>query len=124
MVVFDSSLLIDALRKKKDALDLIDYYSEKERVAITIISKYEILRGAKEKNMNLINGLLSRFIIYDFEDSSIMEAVRIYRRLKAKGRLVSELDVLVAGIAATNNETLITRDKDFLNFENERISVV
>ena len=124
MVVFDSSLLIDALRKKKAALDLIDHYSEKERLAITIISKYEILRGAKEKNMNLINGLLSRFFIYDFEDSSLREAVRIYRKLKAKGKIVSELDVLVAGIAATNNETLITRDKDFLNFENERISVV
>jgi len=124
MVVFDSSLLIDALRKKKEALDLIDHYSEKERLAITIISKYEILRGAKEKNMNLINGLLSRFFIYDFEDSSLMEAVRIYRKLQAKGKIVSELDVLVAGIAAINNETLITRDKDFLNFENERISVV
>jgi len=124
MVVFDTSLLIDALRKKKDALDLIDHYSAKERLAITIISKYEILRGAREKNMNLINGLLSRFFIYDFEDSSLREAVRIYRKLKAKGKIVSELDVLVAGIAATNNETLITRDKDFLNFENEKINVV
>jgi predicted nucleic acid-binding protein len=119
MVVFDSSILIDALRKKKDALDLINYYFEKEQIAITVISKYEILRGA-----NLITGLLARFIIYDFEDASIMEAVKIYRKVKAKGKLVSELDVLVAGIAATNNETLITRDKDFLNFETERIRVV
>jgi len=124
MVVFDSSILIDALRKKKDALDLINYYFEKEQIAITVISKYEILRGANETNINLITGLLARFIIYDFEDASIMEAVKIYRKVKAKGKLVSELDVLVAGIAATNNETLITRDKDFLNFETERIRVV
>jgi len=124
MVVFDSSILIDALRKKKDALDLIDSYSEKEQVAITVISKYEILRGAKDTNKNLVTGLLARFIIYDFEDSAIMEAVRIYRKVKAKGKLVSELDVLVAGIAATNNETLVTRDRDFLNFESERIRVV
>ncbi len=124
MVVFDSNVLVDVLRKKKDALDLIDYYSEKERVAITVISKYEILRGTKEKNINLVTGLLARFIIYDFGDSSIMEAVRIYREVKAKGKLVSELDVLVAGIAATHSETLITRDKDFLNFESDRIRVV
>ena len=124
MVIFDSSILIDALRKKKGALDLIDYYSEKEKVAITVISKYEILRGAKEKNINLVTGLLARFIIYDFEDSSIREAVRIYRKIEEKGKLVSELDVLVAGIAATNNETLITRDKDLLSFESERIRVI
>lgn len=124
MVVFDSSILIDALRKKKDALDLIDYYSEKEQVAITVISKYEILRGANETNKNLVTGLLARFVIYDLEDSSIMEAVKNYRKVKAKGKLVSELDVLLAGIAATNNETLVTRDKDFLNFESERIKVV
>jgi predicted nucleic acid-binding protein len=63
-------------------------------------------------------------MIYDFGDSSITEAVRIYRQVKAKGKLVSELDVLIAGIAATNNETLVTKDKDFLNFESERIRVV
>jgi len=54
----------------------------------------------------------------------ITEAVRIYRKFKSKGKSVSELDVLLAGITTTNNETLITRDKDFLNFESERIRVV
>jgi predicted nucleic acid-binding protein len=38
--------------------------------------------------------------------------------------MVNELDILIAGIAAANNETLVTKDKDFLNFENAKIIVL
>lgn len=38
--------------------------------------------------------------------------------------LINELDIMIAGIAATNNETLITKDKDFLNLESNKIIVL
>ena len=68
--------------------------------------------------------MLSQFVIYDLEDSVIREAVKSYKRLAEKGRLVNDLDVLIAGIASANNETLITNDKDFLSFENVKIIVL
>jgi predicted nucleic acid-binding protein len=124
MVIFDSSIIIDVLRKKKSAKDLIESYAEKERIATTVISKYEILRGTTEKDSGLVSGLLSQFVIYDFEDNVVREAVKAHKRLAEKGKMVNELDVLIAGIVAANNETLITKDKDFLNFENAKIIVV
>ncbi|MGA3059939.1 MAG: type II toxin-antitoxin system VapC family toxin [Candidatus Bathyarchaeia archaeon] len=124
MVIFDSSIVIDALRKKKSVMDLIESYAEKERIAITVISKYEILRGTIEKDISLVSELLSQFVIYDLEDSGIREAVKSYKRLAEKGKLVNDLDVLIAGIASANNETLITKDKDFLSFENVKIIVL
>jgi predicted nucleic acid-binding protein len=124
MVVFDSSIIIDALRKKKTVVDLIESYSKKERVAITVISKFEILRGTTEKNVSLVTELLSHFVVYDFEDDAINEVVKAYKKLKEKGRMANELDILIAGIAASNNETLITKDKDFLNFESAKIIVL
>jgi predicted nucleic acid-binding protein len=124
MVIFDSSMVIDVLRKKKIAMELIESCAEKERIAITVISKYEILRGTLEKDVSLVSELLSQFVIYDFGDSDIREAVKSYKKLAEKGKLVNELDVLIAGIAAANNETLITKDKDFLNFENIKIIVL
>jgi predicted nucleic acid-binding protein len=123
-VVFDSSIIIDALRNKKTVVDLLESYSKKEWVAITVISKFEILRGTTEKNESLIAELLSHSIVYDFEDNAVTEVVKTYKKLKEKGKIVNELDVLIVGIAAANNETLITKDKDFLNFESAKIIVL
>jgi predicted nucleic acid-binding protein len=124
MVIFDSSIVIDALRKKKTAMDLIKSYAEKERIAITVISKYEILRGTTGKDVSLVSELLSQFVIYDFQDCAVNEMVKIYRKLAEKGKMVNELDLIIAGIAEANNETLVTKDKDFLNFESTKIIVV
>ena len=123
MVILDSSIIIDALRKKKAALDLIEAYAEKEQIAITVINKYEILRGAAEKDTELVSGLISQFLIYELEDSMVNEAVNAHKKLVEKGKIVNELDVLIAGIATANNETLITKDKDFLSFQSSKIIV-
>jgi predicted nucleic acid-binding protein len=124
MVVFDSSIIIDVLRQKRSAKDLIESYAEKEQISTTVISKYEILRGTTEKDLGLVSGLLSQFVIYDFDDIVVREAVKAHKRLAEKGKMVNELDILIAGIVAANNETLITKDKDFLNFESAKIIVL
>ena len=124
MVVFDTSIIIDVLRQRKSALNLLASYSKKETIAITAISKYEILRGTKERNLNLVSQLFTQFVIYDFDDSSIEEAIKAYKKLKDKGKMTNELDLLIEGIATANNETLITKDRDFLNFENPRIIIL
>jgi predicted nucleic acid-binding protein len=123
-VVFDSSIIIDVLRKKNSAMDLTESYTEKERITITVISKYEILMGTTEKDAGLVSGLLSQFVIYDLEDSVVKEPVKAHKKLAEKGKMINELDVLIAGIVAANNETLITKDKDFLNFESAKIIVL
>ena len=124
MVVFDSSLVIDALKKKKAARDLIASNAEKERIAITIISKYEILRGTDPKDFNLVTEWLDQFVVYDMDDNALEEIVKAYKKLADKGKLINELDILIAGIASANNEILITTDKDFLNLESPRITVL
>jgi len=124
MVIFDTSLMVDASRKRKYALDLIATYSEKERLATTIITKYEMLRGAPEQYIERVSNLLNRFVILDFGNGALDATVKVYKNLRGKGKLINELDVMIAGIAAANNETLITRDKDFLNFESNKIIVL
>jgi predicted nucleic acid-binding protein len=122
MVVFDTSILVDASRRNTEALKLIVSYSEKERIAITIISKYEILRGAYERDSSFVAELLKQFVIYEFGDSATAEVVKAYKTLSEKGKKIIELDVLIAGLVAANNETLVTRDRDFLNFESTKIN--
>jgi tRNA(fMet)-specific endonuclease VapC len=124
MVILDTSIIIDLSRKQKYALDLIASYQEKEQIATTIITQYEMLRGTPEPYINYITELLNRFIILDFETDALDETVKIYKKLKEKGTLINELDIMIAGIAATNNQTLITKDKDFQNLENNKIIVI
>jgi predicted nucleic acid-binding protein len=124
MVVFDTSLLIDATRGKKYVLDLIDSYRETERAATTIVTKYELLRGVSKGNLGYILELLGLFEVLDFEDKAVEESVKAYKSLKEKGKTISELDFLIIGIAVANNETLLTRDKDFLKLENNTIKVL
>lgn len=124
MVIFDTSIIVDASRRKKIALDLIESYSGKERIATTIISKYEMLRGATEHDAGFVSELLEKFVIYDFQDCAVSEVVKAYKKLTEKGKKVNELDLIIAGIAEANNETLITKDKNFVNFESTKIIVV
>jgi predicted nucleic acid-binding protein len=124
MVVFDSSIIVDAIKKSKAARALIESHAENGRIAITIITKYEILRGTDKDDLILISKWLNQFIVYDFDELGIAEVVKKYKMLKEHGKLINEFDVLIAGIVAANNETLITKDKDFLNFEDPKITVI
>jgi predicted nucleic acid-binding protein len=124
MVIFDTSLIMDASRRKKAALDLIDSYGEKERIATTIVTKYEMLRGVRKQDEEFLLELLRKFVIFDFKEDAMNEAVKAYQKLSAKGRMINDLDVIIAGIAAANDETLITKDKDFSNLESDKIIVL
>jgi predicted nucleic acid-binding protein len=124
MVILDTSVVIDISRKKKYALVLLASYQEKERIATTLITQYEMLRGTPEPYINYITELLNRFVILDFANNSLDETVKMYKKLKKKGKLINEIDIMIAGIAATSNETLITKDNDFLNLESDKIIVL
>lgn len=60
----------------------------------------------------------------DLEDSAINEMLKIHKKLAAKGKMVNEFDLLIAGIVAVNDETLLTKDKDFLNLESNSIMIM
>ncbi len=83
-----------------------------------------MLRGAPEPYIDYITELLNRFIILEFTNDTLNETVKIYKKLKEKGTLINELDIMIAGIAATNNETLITKNTDFRKLESDKIIVL
>jgi len=124
MVIIDTSIIVDASRNKPDAINLIESYLGKEKIAITVISKYEMLRGVTEHDASFVSQLLEKFVIYDFKDCAVREVVEAYKKLAQKGRMINELNLIIASIALANNETLITKDRDFLNFESEKIIVI
>jgi predicted nucleic acid-binding protein len=58
---------------------------------------------------------LERFIIYPFSVKEADLASEIYLKLSSAGKMKSEIDILIAFIAKSNNEVLVTFDKNFFD---------
>ncbi|MGI0134480.1 MAG: type II toxin-antitoxin system VapC family toxin [Candidatus Micrarchaeaceae archaeon] len=112
MAVFDTNILIGALHGNKKAERAIEAHKA-SGAAITILNKYELVRGAKPQDEDIIANFIARFRLYTLDDIGVAESARIYKELRSKGLKINEFDVIIAGIAAANNEILITADNDF-----------
>jgi predicted nucleic acid-binding protein len=94
-----------------------------EPLRTTIITAYELLKGAAisskpEENLAIIRDLLFSIPILTLSYGSCEEASRIYSKLKRKGQIIGDFDILIAAIVIYNDETLISRDEHFRLIEN------
>jgi len=118
-MILDTDALISLMNADASADKAIRDLEEKEnQILTTIISAYELLRGAyissnPEKNLAKIRDLLSNINILDLTMQACEEASKIYQDLRKKGCLIGEYDVLIAGIARANAEKVLTRDGHF-----------
>jgi tRNA(fMet)-specific endonuclease VapC len=118
-VILDTDALVALLKGEPAADEAIRRLEEKDdQVATTIISAYELLRGAyvssePERNLAEVHEVLSNTEILDLTLQACEEASKIYRDLRKKGCLIGENDVLIAGIAKTHAEVVMTRDAHF-----------
>lgn len=88
------------------------------RIVITIITAYEMLKGASlsskpEQNLKKVKDMISSIQVLDLTPDACEEASNIFADLKKNGTPVGEFDILIAAIAKTNGETLLTCDKHF-----------
>jgi len=82
-------------------------------MGITVMNKYELMRGAGFLEAGIIDALISSMLVYDLNDSGTSAAVEVYASLKKKGRMINEFDILIAGIALANEQAIVTMDGDF-----------
>ncbi len=89
-----------------------------DRVATSIITAYELLKGAylsskSKENIAKVKDLLSNIDVLDLSPEACEEASQIYKELTRTGALCGEFDVLIAGIARAYDEAIVTRDEHF-----------
>jgi tRNA(fMet)-specific endonuclease VapC len=118
-MILDTDALIALLNGEPAANEAIRRLEENgAQVATTIISAYELLRGAHisskpEQNLAEVHELLSNIEILDLTLQACEEASKIYLELRKKGRLIGDYDVLIAGIAKIFVQQVMTRDAHF-----------
>lgn len=104
-VVFDSNILIDALRGIPEAQECIIQYQG----VISMITYIEVLSGAQDHHLEMIKDLLSQFQQVSISEEVALEAVRI-----RKARRLKLPDAIIYATAKVNEISLLTRDtKDF-----------
>ena len=118
MVCLDTNVLIDLLRNKKDVVSLIKEIEKSHKITTTSINSFELWKGfyKTKRDDKVISELLELISLLEFDKKASKKSAEIFEYLKKKGKTVDVLDIMIASIAITNNESLLTFNKK--HFEN------
>ena len=119
MTILDTTVIVALLKGKTETLAQINKLLKKEdTLGITTITTYELLKGAalsakQKENTQAVKEVMSNLQIFDLSPQACEEAAEIYSELENAGKIISEFNILIAAIAKTNNEAILTYDKHF-----------
>ncbi len=92
-----------------------DYLAEHQRFTLSIITRYEVLRGLKSKGAAKREGAFDQFCagseVLPLTENVIVKAAEIYANLYKRGELVGDADILIAATALTNGFGVTTNNE-------------
>lgn len=98
----------------EDVKEEVDGLASSGHVSTTIINHYELLKGAESgEEQTAVANVLSNLRIHALDSASVTESSVIFKMLKKRGKAIPEQDILIAGLAISKKEQLITRDRHF-----------
>jgi predicted nucleic acid-binding protein len=111
--------MVSFLNGTQDAVKKIEELTNHgDTIAVTTITVYELLKGAQlssrqKENLLYVTEAISSVQILDLSKDACLEAAKIYCTLKEERKLIGEFDILIAAIAKTNGQAILTRDQHF-----------
>ena len=111
--IFDTNILTAFLKDNSRVVNKVAEYLDKyDKLTISVITYYEILRGLKEikskKKLELFYEMAEKAEIIILTVEIMDKASDIYLELKKEGELIEDADILVAASAMVNDLVLIT----------------
>jgi tRNA(fMet)-specific endonuclease VapC len=119
LACLDTNFLVDWLRGNKKARQKYEELrSRSEELSVSMISVYELEKGARlsensVKNLELVRGLLSELEILELDLPTVDLSSELFSDLSRKGKLIGEFDILIAANCIENDQSLVTDDRDF-----------
>jgi tRNA(fMet)-specific endonuclease VapC len=116
-VVVDTDVLSALMRGNPSVLRRAqDYLAEHSRLAISMITRYEILRGLKSKGAVRQEREFERFsaisiVVLPITEQVIVRAATIYADLSNRGELIPDADVLIAATALVDERHPVTNNE-------------
>jgi len=113
--VLDTDILSLLMRKNSSVLAKAkEYLSEHDRFTISIITRYEILRGLKAKGAqqqaSRFEDCCAKNRVLPITDDVVLRAADIYADLYKRGGLIGDADILIAASALANGLAIVTNN--------------
>ncbi|NHI93746.1 MAG: type II toxin-antitoxin system VapC family toxin [Candidatus Lokiarchaeota archaeon] len=121
MKFFDTTFLIDIIRKFPSAETILDRLDKEGSHATNTIVVHEFLVGAygarnSNKELRVRRKLLQKLIILSFDLKAAEESAKIENDLRKEGKLIGGADILIAGTMIANKiTTIITRNSEYFD---------
>jgi predicted nucleic acid-binding protein len=112
--LLDSDTLIYFLKGRGETVAALAARSPEE-LATSRINYTELLYGAynstqAERNLRIIVPFLENFEIYEFDRTAAEIFAKEKARLKKSGKMIADMDLMIASIALANNLILVTNN--------------
>ncbi len=116
MVCLDTDFIVALLRKDERAIERLRSLTQKgETLTITPITACELFKGAysagdARREVQKIKDLLEYLTLLEFSVASCERFGKIYAALKNQGFPIGDLDTIIASLAMTHNQSLLTNN--------------
>ncbi len=115
-VVLDTDILTAILRRDPTVIPKAQaYLSEHRQFHLSIISRYEVLRGLNAKGatrqVTSFETFCSRNIILPLTEEAVSKAAEIYADLSNRGELIGDADILIAASAIVQGLGMVTNNE-------------
>lgn len=112
--VIDSDILIYFLKGNVSVIENLTKISV-DNLYITRINYTELIYGAYnsskiEENLPIIYQFVEKFKILEFDQKSSIIFARLKANLKQNGKLIADMDLMIASISLANNCVLATNN--------------
>lgn len=112
MIVLDSSALLHLFNGTEKG-KAIKEKLQLEPIAVTSITTYEILIGAKEKEKEALQNFFKSIIVLPFDAEASYKSIELDNTLKKKGKPLAKFDLFIASICMLHKLPLYSTDNDF-----------
>ena len=127
MLVFDTTILIDALHRKEAALrKIVELEDAEETIYTTQINALELYKGAylptkSNEDLEKVKKLLDAFVVLPINDDTYEWFAGLSAELKSRGESINDFDELIAAITIANGAAIVSRGGHFRRIPGLRV---
>jgi len=115
MIFLDTNIISYYFKDNSKVVEeLVAAIRNRQKVCITAINIYEVIKGFNWKNNKKKEALFRKFLpnlsVFTIDEQVVEIAAKIYASLRKKGVTIGDADILIAAIVIKNNGTLVTNN--------------